>query len=441
MSKKIRFFWRLVSVFAIKHKEIIFASFILGIFSFFVLPKIFNILPKSQETETIGLVGRYTFDDIPNEIQNMISLGLTKVKEDGTAGPGLAREWQVEDEGKTYTFKLTDNVFWHDGKAVTANDINYNFKDADVEILDARTIRYKLKEPYAPFPVIVSKPIFKKGLIGAGNYEVKKITRKGDFIETFFLSSLNKLKPNIKYSFYPTEAAAKTAIKLGEVSRLENIIDPSGFEDWKNIEISEKIRPNSYLAVFFDTSKPNLSEKTFRQALAYAIPKDDNIRVLSPISSYSWAYNSDVKSYEYDLENAKKLYEKVSNTDKKISIRLATSVSLLSEAEIISNAWQELNIKTEIEQINTTSLDFEVLLAIQEIPADPDQYTLWHSSQDTGNITKLKNARIDQLLEEGRKTLDLNKRKNIYFDFQRFLVEEVPAVFLSAPVTYTINRK
>lgn len=436
-----RFFWRLATVFAARHKKIIIASFVVGIFSFFVLPRFLSLIPKSQATERIGLVGRYTLEDIPSDIQDMISLGLTQVKEDGTAGPGLAREWQIEDEGKTYTFKLKENIFWHDGKSALVKDINYNFKDAQVEILDSRTIRFKLKEPFAPFPVIVSKPIFKKGFIGAGNYKVNKITRKGDYIETFSLISLDISKPNLKYSFYPTEVAAKTALKLGEVSRLENIIDPSGFDDWNNIETLEKVRPNSYLAIFFDTSKPLLAEKTFRQALAYAIPKDNDNRVLGPIASTSWAYSSDVKPYEFDLANAKKLLEKVSDKDKKMTIRLATSVSLLREAETISKAWEELNVKTEIEQIDTTNLDFEVLLAIQEIPADPDQYSLWHSSQDTGNITKLKNARIDQLLEEGRKTQDLNRRKNIYYDFQRFLVEEVPAVFLSTPVTYTISRK
>jgi len=57
------------------------------------------------------------------------------------------------------------------------------------------------------------------------------------------------------------------------------------------------------------------------------------------------------------------------------------------------------------------------------------------------NLTRLKNPRIDKLLEDGRKSLDLDERRKIYFDFQKYLVEEVPAVFLYYPMTYTINRK
>jgi peptide/nickel transport system substrate-binding protein len=63
-----------------------------------------------------------------------------------------------------------------------------------------------------------------------------------------------------------------------------------------------------------------------------------------------------------------------------------------------------------------------------------------HSTQNTTNITHLNNPRIDKLLEDGRKTLDLNLRKSIYSDFQRFLVEEVPAIFLFYPETYTLTR-
>ena len=84
--------------------------------------------------------------------------------------------------------------------------------------------------------------------------------------------------------------------------------------------------------------------------------------------------------------------------------------------------------------------DFDVLLAMQEIPRDPDQYALWHSTQ-AGNITDFKNARIDKLLEDGRKTLDQEKRKQIYFDFQRYLLEDLPVIFLHFPTYYEIIKE
>ncbi len=74
------------------------------------------------------------------------------------------------------------------------------------------------------------------------------------------------------------------------------------------------------------------------------------------------------------------------------------------------------------------------------LPRDPDQYTLWHSGQKN-NITKYKNLRIDKLLEDGRKTVDLDERKTIYADFQKYLIDDVPAVFLYFPTEYQIKRK
>ena len=55
-------------------------------------------------------------------------------------------------------------------------------------------------------------------------------------------------------------------------------------------------------------------------------------------------------------------------------------------------------------------------------------------------ITKLNNPRIDKLLEEGRQTNDQIERKKIYQDFQTYLLEEVPAIFLYYPTTYTVTR-
>ena len=64
---------------------------------------------------------------------------------------------------------------------------------------------------------------------------------------------------------------------------------------------------------------------------------------------------------------------------------------------------------------------------------------LWHSD-GPDNITHYKNLRIDKLLEDGRKTVDVAKRKAIYNDFQKYLLEDAPAVFLYYPDEYTITR-
>ncbi|MCG2691827.1 hypothetical protein L6272_03300, partial [Microgenomates group bacterium] len=94
----------------------------------------------------------------------------------------------------------------------------------------------------------------------------------------------------------------------------------------------------------------------------------------------------------------------------------------------------------KVKIVNSIDPDFQALLVAQEIPLDPDQHALWHSTQDT-NITHYSDLKIDKLLEDGRKISDQAKRKEIYQDFQRFLLEDSPAIFLSYPTTYTISRK
>jgi len=76
-----------------------------------------------------------------------------------------------------------------------------------------------------------------------------------------------------------------------------------------------------------------------------------------------------------------------------------------------------------------------------QVPSDPDQYQFWQSTQEDTNITHYTNLKIDKLLEDGRKTLDKDTRKKIYADFQRYLVDDSPVIFLYFPKAYTVERK
>ena len=267
-----------------------------------------------------------------------------------------------------------------------------------------------------------------------GEYRVASMKFSGDFVDSLKIESDDALI----FKFYPTERAAVLGFKLGEIDELTNITDLSEFETWPNINITPELHQDQFVAVFYNTKDQNLSSKTFRQALTYAIEKpDDKSRALGPLNPNSWTYNNQVKPYDYNLQKAKDLLEESKLTE--VEIELTTTFSQLPFAEKIKESWQKLGIKTTVRVISALPEDFQAFLASQEIPADPDQYTLWHSTQN-GNITGYNDPRIDQLLESARKTLDLEERKEKYFDFQRFLVEDVPAAFLFHPTVYTISR-
>ena len=95
--------------------------------------------------------------------------------------------------------------------------------------------------------------------------------------------------------------------------------------------------------------------------------------------------------------------------------------------------------KSNIEVVETIPSSFQMFLGDINLAKDPDQYVLWHSEQNS-NISGYKNLRIDKLLEDGRKTVDINTRKKIYSDFEKYILDDPPASFLYLPYTYEISR-
>lgn len=122
-------------------------------------------------------------------------------------------------------------------------------------------------------------------------------------------------------------------------------------------------------------------------------------------------------------------------------IVLSTYANLVQEAQTIADAWKKagLNVKVKVE--NTIPADYQIFLLTQMIPPDPDQYSYWQSTQEGINITSYSNPKIDKLLEDGRKTLDKEARIKIYADFQRYLVDDSPVIFLYFPKVYQVERK
>jgi len=389
------------------------------------------------------MVGRYRLDNLPNSILGYVSQGLTSIDENGNISPAVASSWESQDGGKTWIFHIDENKKWQDGKKITSSDIKINFSDVIVEKPDTKTIVFKLQTPFAPFPIVLAKPVFKKGLLGTGEWEVKKVTVVGNYVEQIRLTK--KKEKDMVFKFYPTEERAKLALKLGTVDKLMDIFNPEPFDAWKTLDVEKNVDYERFTAVFFNNSKEKkTSDKTLRQALTYAIDKDkfEQVRAIGPISLNSWAYNPQVKPYDYDLAKAKEMIKDLSkDVSNDLSLNIATTPVLLGEAEEIARNWRDLGISVNVQVISSIPENFDAFLAVVDIPKDPDQYSLWHSSQEASNISNYKNARIDKLLEDGRTVTNKSERKKIYLDFQRFLVEDSPVAFLYHPTSYTITRK
>ncbi len=437
----IRYILRLITAFFTRFKALILLSILFGALAFFVLK---FVIPSflGETFVTIGVTGRYTAGTLPDYILEMIGDGLTKIDSAGNVDPNLAASWETPDKGKTWIFKLKKGINWQDGKLVSAESISYQFSDVDGSNPDDYTLVFKLQNPYSAFPTVVSRPVFKKGLLGTGQWKVKKLSLFGSYIDQITLE--NSKGERIVYKFYPTEERTKLAFQLGEVSRIEGILNSNPFNSWPKVKIGRNIESGEYVGIFLNTSDKLLSEKNLRQALSYAINKDalPGKRAISPISETSWAYNPQVKPYNYDAEKAREMIGNLPDDElSNLSINLTTSPVLLDTAEKIAKDWEAVGVKTNIQVTPGVPGDYQAFLVIFDIPTDPDQYSIWHSTQSGSSIVKYQNPRIDKLLEDGRTQLNSEDRKKTYLDFQRFLIEDSPAIFLYYPETYTISRK
>ncbi len=387
----------------------------------------------------MGIVGLTTPTGLPLSLQKLISCGLTEVSPEGEVKPALALSWTTNDSGKEYVFTLRNDIKWHDGTTFSAYDVNYNLKDVEFIPLDEFTLQVKLKEPFTPLPHFLAKPLFKKGLIGVGSYKISNIKLKGEQVAYLKLNPIVPDLPPIDVKFFHSEQMAKTAFKLGEISLLDELSDPQPFTDWKTVEVRDTVNYQRYIGILFNTDDPILKTKEFRQGLVYAIVKPEKNRVLTSLSRKSWAYTQRVKAYEQDFDMAKKLLGTIEENS--FTLTLSTFPQYRDLANSIAQNWSSVGVKTEVKMVDTVPEAYQVILITQEIPTDPDQYPLWHSTQVETNLTHYSNPKIDKLLEEGRKEVDTEKRKKIYYDFQRYLVEDAPAAFLFHPTSYTIIRK
>ncbi len=441
-AKRIRLIYWFIYAYAERHYKSILASFIVGLLFFFFLYRITPLLSPFilPEVKRVGIVGRYTPATLPIPVQRLIGAGLTEIAENGEPKPGLAQSWEVSEEGKKYTFKLRNGLYWHDGKPFTSADINYNIRDVSFVQENDSALVVNLKEPFVPLPVLLSRPLLRSGLIGLGPFKVTSLDLAGDTIKSLQLTPLSSGLPQIKLRFYLTEEQAKLAFKLGEIDVLEDVGDVGEFASWKNLAISQRTDHTRYVALFYNINDQHLANKQVRQALSFAVPTIEFEHATGPISPLSWAYSSKVRQYKFDLAVARKLLGNDESTQS-AQLTLSTFSPHLGLARRIAESWQNLGFTVNVKVENAIPDTYQILLATQEVPPDPDQYPLWHSTQKDTNITNLANVKIDKLLEDGRVTLNKEERLRIYTDFQKYLVDEAPATFLFYPTVYTITRK
>lgn len=445
--RKRYYFWLIKEYFR-KWKKIISLFIFLGVilfFTSFALYKVYLAPLLEKKVEKIGTIGAYTLDNLPLQITQQLSFGLTSVSNLQEVTPAAAASWEVKDQGKEFIFYLKKGLFFHNGQELTTDNLSLSFKDVETKKIDKYTVSYVLKNAYSPFLSTVSKPIFTDGLEGLGEYKLKKIDLNAGFVK--HLSIQNKNNPRIRKDiyFYPNEEAIKMAFVLGEIDAMTGLsnlyVKNENITDWKNAKINKNTNYNRLITVFYNNSDSILSDKKIRQALNLSLP--DNLlygeRAHSPIKPDSIYYSLPANYLASDIEIAKTMLSGVQTPASDIKLEISTSKELENVAKIVSQAWQALGLEIKIKIVDDIPHDFQILLYSFKMPNDPDQYSLWHSDHPN-NIARYKSLRIDKLLEDGRAEANIGERIKIYSDFQKYILDDVPASFLYFPYEYSVKR-
>jgi peptide/nickel transport system substrate-binding protein len=444
MYKTFRYWFWVIQAFVSKHALKLVVAFVIlavSVFGIFILTP-YVLADRGQEIFIEGVVGTYTLKKLPPEVLKYLSIGIIEISPDGTPVPRLAETIQHSADGREFTITLKENVRWHNDSVLTSADLTYTLPDVQIERPDSRTMKFTLKEPFAPFLTLLTSPLIKitrsDDVVGLGEYKINKVGySRTQFLTELELISETRRPRKILLRFFPTEKDAIAALKVGKIDSLK-VSAPADLTNWKNLTIYKRILPRSFVGIYFNIKDPVVGGKDpiLRQALSMATPKiEDEIHFDGPFAVSSWAYQPSDSKYAYNIEKAREAlarYNKISGKSDLTAptqIKLTFTPKLESVAEFIKEAWAKIGVEVTTEPSLTPGEEYQAFLTIQDLPADPDQYSLWHSTQST-NISNYNNARVDRDLERGRRTMSQSDRLQGYVDFQKIIREELPVLYL-----------
>lgn len=420
----------------------LFTLFSLIIILFLLIQHFFPIFNKLTISE--GFIGVYTKNNLPTTVTNLLSDSLVQIDQHGIPQPKITENWTVNQDSTVFTFKIKNNLYWSDNTKLKSSDIKFNLPDVEITYPDDLTIQFKLPDSFSPFPSFLITPVFKNNsLIGLGEYKLTSEGKNKDFITKMVLNpkNLKQNLPVISIKFYSDEKIARTAFELGEIDSLIGPSEIISFKQTPDVVIKQIQVFNKIVAIIYNIKDNFLSDKNLRRALSFSAPEiKGEERAKTSIPSSSWAFNDTVKDYLGDQEMAKNYFNKVEKS-KNETLTLTTTPIFSALGEAIIRSWKELGVSAVLRIESGVPQNFQALLIQFPIPLDPDQYPLWHSTQDETNISKYSSLRVDKDLEDGRKTGDIEKRKEKYADFQKVLLDDAPATFLYFPKFNIIYRK
>lgn len=412
-------------------------------------------------------------------------------------GPGLADSWTLDDAGTTYTFKLHPGIKFHDGAPFTSADVKYTYEAilkppageisrrkatlAAVTSIDAPddiTVVIKTQYPTASLlPGIASIPILPKHVHEQGPF-VDKALGTGPFkfvsyqkdIELVFRRNEDYWRPGYPYldevhAIFLTDAAASLqAMRTGRADQFSPLGEAEETALRQNnadtIVITTYPRLNVGVLDFNHTLKDKpWTDKRVRQAVSLAIDRQDYINtvwggrgdIIGMVPNVGgWALPPDelakYAGYSGDkaskLARAKQLMADAGVPDG-FKVTAVASTGYLGDMALFAQAaLKPIGIDVSLISVDQPTVgkkrtdgDFEMLFdTIPTSVDDPDELLSLFVTGETLNYSRYSNPQVDDLYKQQARTVDPAKRKELVYQIQRILLDDMLVVMLQGRV-------
>jgi peptide/nickel transport system substrate-binding protein len=321
---------------------------------------------------------------------------------DGELVPGLATSWKFSPDGKTIDFTVRKGVKFHSGDPLTSKDVQFSFKRAmtvnksmpifmkkvdRVEIIDDYRFKVHFKEPDVTFipqqglASIVSKSYYDRvgedefthHPVGTGAYKVVKYV-PGAYVDIEAFDDYWGGKPSIENArvLFITEDMTRVAkLKAGEADMLGSIPYSliKDLEKTPGIKLLKGVPGHPTPTIQFNNSNPKVAwyDKRVRLAMAQAINYDAIINDLllgipgrrAALAPWEVGYDPDLKPYEYNPENAKKLLAEAGYADGfdlTLYYLITGTVPMMDQvAEAVASYFNAVGIKTQLRGMDSAA--------------------------------------------------------------------------------------
>lgn len=453
------------------------------------------------------------FNDADRDVSTLIFSGLIKYDPaKRNFFPDLASSWEKNNNGSVYTVTLRDNVKWHDGTPLTVDDLLFTFKEViqnptlrnpilksgfdgvGIKKTGDKTVSFTLPKPDSYFIsnltvgilpkhilkdaqiANLEKDAFGQNPIGSGPYKLNslKLNNEGDVADLVSFADYYGDKPKIDrlriFTFPNEEILMKQRSALDSISKL-------GFANAKIVEQDPKFARynytlNQFTALYFNTDNVFLKDKGVRQALSFALNKNelvmsDEMRV----DALNLQDNSKDPAFAYDTAAATKLLDengltigtttpsqfRTNNKNEQASLLLLTSTKTPEKvSDGVKAAWEKIGIKVDVKRATPDEFytlvnerRYSALLIKQNLGYNRDVYPIFHSSQIAGsagnpsglNFSNFRSFRTDGLTEAIRKENNPKDKEKLLLELSKVLADEIPLVFISTPVySYFLDK-